>query len=61
MSSKISQAEKGSLQQLVLLDDDEVRQAITAREAIKVVGEAFVQLHTKDAQVRLSFPAHLFH
>lgn len=53
MSSKISQAEKGSSQQLVLLDDDEVRQAITAREAIKVVGEAFVQLHTKDAQVPL--------
>jgi hypothetical protein len=50
--SKISQSEKGSPHQLVVLSDDEVRQLITAREAIKVVGEAFSQLHTKDAQVR---------
>jgi hypothetical protein len=52
-----SKAEKES-PQLIVLSDDEVRQAITSREAIKVVSEAFVQLHTKEAQVCLLFCLH---
>lgn len=47
-----SKAEKES-PQLIVLSDDDVRQAITSREAIKVVSEAFAQLHTKEAQVPL--------